>query len=68
MPSADNHHSGYSVLVAVRDASDLPLIGLACRLARVREGGVCVFTASIADAQPAWLKLPDSCADVRLRW
>ncbi|MEJ5311451.1 MAG: DUF389 domain-containing protein [Anaerolineae bacterium] len=64
MPSADNHHSDYSVLVAVRDASDLPLIVLACRLARAREGKVCVFTASMAEAEPAWLKLPDSCADV----
>lgn len=64
MTQADNGHSDYTVLVVVRDVSDLPLIALACRLARARAGGVCVFTASIADAHPAWLKLPDSYADV----
>ena len=64
MPQADNARSDYNVLVAVRDASDLPLISLACRLAHARDGRVCVFTASMAETQPAWLKLPESCADV----
>lgn len=64
MTQADNRHSDYNVLVAVRDVSDLPLVALACRLARARDGGVCVFTVSVADAHPAWLKLPDACGDV----
>ncbi len=64
MTQADSHHSDYNVLVAVRDVSDLPLVALACRLARARDGRVCVFTVSVADAHPAWLRVPESCGDV----
>lgn len=61
MMPVDNAHSDYSVLVAVRDADDLPLITLACRLAHQQGGDVCVLTVGASHTQPAWLVLPESC-------
>ncbi|MGC9396357.1 MAG: DUF389 domain-containing protein [Anaerolineae bacterium] len=61
MTQEDNAHPDYNVLVAVRDTDDLPLITLACRLARQRNGEVCVLTVAASQIQPAWLTLPESC-------
>jgi uncharacterized hydrophobic protein (TIGR00271 family) len=60
----DDDSRSYMVMVAVRDVTDLPLIALACRLARVRKGKICVLTVASSDVQPAWLKLPESCEDI----
>jgi uncharacterized hydrophobic protein (TIGR00271 family) len=64
MTQISNGHSDYHVLVAVRDIDDIPLIALACRLARQRDGDVCVLTVGASQIQPAWLALPESCEDV----
>ncbi len=51
------------VLVAVRDARDLPLIRMGCQLAAAREGNVEVLTVSPSGDRPPWLSLPEPCAD-----
>jgi len=64
MLQADNARLNYSVLVAVRDIDDLPLITFACHIARQRDGHVCVLTVGSSQIQPAWLIVPESCEDV----
>ncbi|HSQ39652.1 MAG TPA: hypothetical protein VLM78_05785, partial [Anaerolineales bacterium] len=64
MMQTEDGHSRYNVLVAVEDAADLPLVTLACQLARQRDGEVCVLTVAASDVRPEWLELPDSCDDV----
>ncbi len=65
MTQSHNDHTQCStVLVAVEDAADLPLISLACQLARQRDGEVCVLTVAASSERPVWLELPESCGDV----
>ena len=55
----------YTVMVAIRNAADLPLVALACELARARRGKICVlYVATSNSEQPAWLQMPSDCQNV----
>ncbi|MBN2005238.1 MAG: DUF389 domain-containing protein [Anaerolineae bacterium] len=55
----------FTVMVAVGDEEDAEaLVRFACELARANEGKVCALNVMHSDTATAWLKAPETCADV----
>ena len=55
----------YTVMVALRDATDLPLVALSCDLARAKDGKICVvYVSPSSTSQPDWLQFPEDCQSV----
>ena len=54
----------YLVMVAIRSATDLPLVKLGCHLARANKGKVCAVYVTPSNAQATWLELPEDCQGV----
>ncbi|MGC9399641.1 MAG: DUF389 domain-containing protein [Anaerolineae bacterium] len=62
---AKRNERPYLVLVAIRDAADMPaLLHTAGALARIHGGRVWLLTVSSSDEHPAWLDIPEEYADI----